>query len=160
MSMRNREQDLHGSRESVSTTGGELVPLVCGCAGTHSHLTTVNDCCFSAGAAILPGSYLQHFALQEQKSRRDPTGMVASLGKSEEAQEGAFSLYPSTVTEQDSSNVMVYPCYQFGVSYQMWLLFETPELFKNGHLCTGWPAWLTLKNQAREGRGGMGGWRF
>lgn len=42
----------------------------------------------------------------------------------------------------------------------MCLLFETPDLFKSGDLCTSWPAGLTLKNQAREGMGGMGGWRF
>jgi len=50
-----------------------------------THLTATNDCCSSIGAAILPGSYLQLFPLQELKSRRDPTGIVAALEKSEEA---------------------------------------------------------------------------
>lgn len=71
------------------------------------HLKTTNDCGFSAGAGILPGSYLQLFAGQEQNSRRNPTGMVASLEKSEEAWEGTLSFYLNTVTEQNCSNVIL-----------------------------------------------------
>lgn len=114
-------------------------------------MTTTNVSCLPAGAALLPASCLQHFALQVwEKPGRDLTGIVASLGKSEEAQEDALWLSLSPVTQQNCCNGTVQPCCQFVVSYQVWL-FETPKLIKNGDVHAGWPAWLMLTNQQMEG---------